>query len=84
MDVPPCHASTVPAFYPCVETATYVPRGRNPVQRILEAHFPAFEACYDERYADDYGRFRLERISHAVTGCVDCGDWSKGIAASAA
>jgi hypothetical protein len=43
-------------------------------------HFHAFADAYDSLYAQDYGKFRLERISHVVDKFESCGDYTKGIA----
>ena len=40
----------------------YKPRNRNVIQTILKNHFQEFENCYEEKYADKYGKFRIIRI----------------------
>ena len=69
-------SSTIPTAHP----STYVPRGANILRLIFHDHFPAFAQSYDSLYAKDYGKFRLERISHVVDKFESCGDYTKGIA----
>jgi len=52
----------------------------NILRRIFHDHFPAFVQSYDSLYAKDFGKFRLERISHVVDKFESCGDYKKGIA----
>ena len=58
----------------------YVPRRLNVLQAILRAHFGGFAAIYERQYARGYGRFRLERITEAVTEFLRCGDYRFGVA----
>ena len=58
----------------------YKPRERNVIQTIFEDNFDNFYKNYDEAYAQDYGIYRLERITDAVEKFTDCGDWDHGIA----
>jgi hypothetical protein len=58
----------------------YVPRGRNDLHRIFERHFVDFCKLYDERYAETYGMFRLERIQQLGDRFATCGDYLQGIA----
>jgi hypothetical protein len=58
--------------------ATYVPRGANILRHIFHDHFPAFVQSYDSLYAKDFGKFRLERISHVAERFESCGDYTKG------
>ncbi len=37
-------------------------------------------AIYERQYARRYGRFRLDRISEAVTEFLRCGDYRFGVA----
>lgn len=70
-----------PSFtIPTAQPATYVPRGANILRRIFHDHFHAFADAYDSLYAKDFGKFRLERISHVVDKLESCGDYTKGIA----
>jgi len=39
----------------------YVPREQNVIQKILKDHFQEFENCYEEKYADKYGKFSISR-----------------------
>ena len=68
---------------PLLETESlggYVPRAQNLLQHIFIQHFPAFVDSYDERYAEQYGKFRLERIEEVARHFIICGDYSHGIA----
>ena len=67
-------SSTIPTAHP----STYVPRGANILRRIFHNHFHAFADAYDSPYAQDYGKFRLERISHMAERIESCGDDMKG------
>jgi hypothetical protein len=69
-------SSTIPTAHP----TTYVPRGANILRLIFHDHFPAFVQSYDSLYAKDFGKFRLQRISHVVDKFENCGDYTKGIA----
>jgi hypothetical protein len=62
------------------QPTTNVPRGANILRHIFHDHFHAFAEAYDSFYAQDYGKFRLERISHVVDKFESCGDYTKGIA----
>jgi hypothetical protein len=35
----------------------------NILQTILEEHFSDFETSYEEKYAQQYGKFKLEHIA---------------------
>jgi len=69
-------SSTIPTAHP----TTYVPRGANILRLIFHDHFPAFVQSYDSLYAKDFGKFRLQRISHVVDKFENCGDYTKGCA----
>ena len=56
----------------------YVPQGANTLLHIFHDHFHAFADAYDSPYAQDYGKFRLERISHMAERIESCGDDMKG------
>ena len=58
----------------------YVPRRPNVLQAILHTHFEGFAAIYERQYARRYGRFRLERITEAVTEFLGCEDYRFGVA----
>ena len=58
----------------------YLPRAQNLLQRVFKEHFSEFAACYDERYAGQYGRFRLERIQKVAQRFTVCGDYAHGVA----
>ncbi|MEI6388958.1 MAG: transposase zinc-binding domain-containing protein [Spirochaetota bacterium] len=66
-------------------TPVYQPHGRSDLQRLFRERFPTFETCYEERYADDFGKFRLPLTSASakafdVCGVSPVGDWENGIA----
>ena len=69
-------SSTIPTAH----HSTYIPRGANILRLIFHDHFPAFLQSYDSLYAQDYGKFCLQRISHVVDKFENCGDYAKGIA----
>jgi hypothetical protein len=50
------------------------------LQKLLRAHFEGFAAVYERLYARRYGRFRLGRITEAVTEFLRCGDYRFGVA----
>lgn len=58
----------------------YVPRGRNELHRVFERHFVDFCSLYEERYAETYGMFRLERIKRLGERFAICGDYLQGVA----
>ncbi len=58
----------------------YIPKEKNIIQTILKDNYADFEDCYDEKYAEEYGIYRLDRISKTVSKFRDCGDWSNGVA----
>ena len=65
---------------PTTHSTTYIPRGANILRHIFHDHFPAFAQSYDSLYAKDFGKFRLQRISHVVDKFESCGDYTNGIA----
>ena len=68
---------------PLLETESsggYVPRAQNLLQHLFVEHFPTFVDSYDERYAEQYGKFRLQRIEEVAERFITCGDYSHGIA----
>jgi len=62
------------------ETERYTPKSKNALQTILKKHFADFETSYEEKYAQHYGKFKLEAISEKVTRFLECGDYTKGVA----
>jgi hypothetical protein len=58
----------------------YIPRGQNVLQRIFKEHFEEFKEIYEDRYAQDYGKFRLDRITEVVEEFLKCGDYKEGLA----
>ena len=70
-----------PSFtIPTARPTTYVPRGANILRLIFHDHFPAFAQSYDSLYAQDYGKFRLDRISRVAQRFETCGDYTNGCA----
>ena len=68
---------------PLLETESsggYVPRAQNLLQHLFVEHFPTFVDSYDERYAEQYGKFRLQRIEQVAEPFITCGDYTRGIA----
>jgi hypothetical protein len=57
----------------------YIPRGKNQLNGIFERHFSRFCEQYDERYAQTYGLFRLDRIQSVGEKFCTCGDYLQGI-----
>jgi len=68
-------SSTIPTAH----STTYVPRAANILRLIFHDHFHTFADAYDSLYAQDYGKFRLQRISRVVDRFAICGDYTKGI-----
>ena len=58
----------------------YVPRGRNELHTFFERHFDDFCEQYNEKYAADYGKYRLERIQKIGDRFYTCGDYLQGVA----
>lgn len=58
----------------------YNQKDTNIIQTILNENFTDFENSYDEKYANEYGLFRLDRINETVSKFAECGDWHNGIA----
>ena len=67
---------------PCLEPRPLY-RPRNPrasgLWRIVEAHFEAFAAVYDERYQERYGFWRPV-IRKSIEAFLKCGDLREGFA----
>jgi len=59
---------------------TYSQRGTNALQAIFKEHFQEFAENYDRKYAPQYGRFRLKRITEVAERFLSCGDYTQGIA----
>ena len=82
--------ATFPAFVLCVDdsrsvaensaTAPVPPPGAHILQRLFRERFSAFAGLYDEKYAGEYGKFRLPLIERAAAAFYLCGDWKQGIA----
>ncbi|MCK4906322.1 MAG: transposase zinc-binding domain-containing protein [Spirochaetes bacterium] len=53
---------------------------KNNKEKPIKEHFDDFEECFEEKYAEIYGNFRIIRIKEAVSGFLGCGDYHKGIA----
>ena len=58
----------------------YRPREPNVLQRLFRERFLAFASLYDEKYAGEYGKFRLPLIQRTAESFNLCGDWKQGIA----
>ncbi len=58
----------------------YIPRGRTVLHTILDKHFNDFVENYDVQYAEECGKYSLERISSVVEEYLKCGDYKQGIA----
>jgi hypothetical protein len=58
----------------------YRPRAPDIIQRLFRERFSAFASLYDEKYAGEYGKFRLPLIQRAAEAFHLCGDWKQGIA----
>lgn len=61
-------------------TPAYRPRTQNALQTLFRDHFSSFCDHYDEHFAAEYGRFRLERIEEVGSRFLGCGDYRRGIA----
>jgi hypothetical protein len=62
-------SSTIPVEPP----REYVPRGPSVLTHLFHDNFQDFALSYDDLYAKDYGRFRLQRISRVVEKFEACG-----------
>ncbi len=71
-------AAPEPASAPA--TSVYQPHGPSDLQRLFHERFPAFATVYEEKYAADFGKFRLPLIIAAASAFDSCGDWENGIA----
>jgi len=60
--------------------SSYIPRGQNVLQQIFKDHFDDFLDKYDEKYAGNYGNYRIDRITEVVEEFLKCGDFKEGIA----
>ncbi len=58
----------------------YIPRGRTVLHTILEKHFNDFVEQYEAKYAEECGKYSLERITSVVEEYFKCGDFKEGIA----
>ena len=58
----------------------YIPRGRTVLHAILENHFYSFVDDYDSKYAEECGKYSLDRITSVVKEYLKCGDYKHGIA----
>jgi hypothetical protein len=58
----------------------YSQRGTNALQLIFRQRFSAFAELYQDRYAKQFGLFRLPRITHVAEKFIRCGDYSQGVA----
>ena len=73
--VPWCGCPFVPARPPTSTAPLGVYRARraaaSPLFRLLQDHFPAFHACYEERFAATYGDWRpvVREVAEKFLGC---------------
>ena len=67
------------AFLP-VTHHVYTPRGRNALQTICEKHFQEYCNVYEESYASQYGKFRLDRVMEVGEHFLACGDYLQRVA----
>ncbi len=58
----------------------YIPRGRTVLHTILEKHFNDFVENYEVKYAEECGKYSLERITSVVEEYLKCGDFKHGVA----
>ncbi len=58
----------------------YIPRGRTVLHTILDKHFNDFVDNYKVKYAEECGRYSLERITAVVEEYLKCGDFKQGVA----
>jgi hypothetical protein len=63
-----------------VTKGVYHPRGINALQLLFKKHFQSLADQYEDKHANIYGRFRIERITEVVEKFIVCGDYSRGIA----
>ena len=61
-------------------TPTYAQRGTNALQAIFKEHFQMFDVNYEQKYASQYGRFRLKQITQVAERFPSCGDYTQGVA----
>ena len=55
-------------------------RGRTVLHKILDNHFTSFVENYEEKYAEECGKYSLERITSVVEEYLKCGDFKHGVA----
>jgi hypothetical protein len=67
------------ALLPCAKKL-YAQRSTNTLQLVFRHHFPEFAELYDQRYAKDFGLFRLPRITPVAQKFLCCGDYTQGVA----
>lgn len=61
-------------------SSLYIPGDANVLRTIFKKHFPEFVDNYEEKYAPEYGKFRIGRIIEVAENFIDCGDYNRGIA----
>jgi hypothetical protein len=47
---------------------------------VFRRHFPEFAELYEQRYAKEFGPFRLPRITRVAQRFLRCGDYTQGVA----
>ena len=67
------------ALLPCAKEP-YAQRSTNTLQLVFRHHFPEFAELYDQRYAKDFGLFRLPRFTRVAQKFLRCGDYTQGVA----
>ena len=56
----------------------YIPRGLTVLHTILDKHFSDFVDNYKNEYAEECGKYSLERITSVVEEYLKCGDFKHG------
>ena len=50
------------------------------MQEIFKDHFDDFAGRYEDKYSNEYGKFRIERITEVVEEFIKCGGYKEGLA----
>ena len=67
------------ALLPCAKKL-YAQRGTSTLQLVFRRHFPDFAELYEQRYAKEFGLFRLPRITRVAQRFLHCGVYTRGVA----
>ena len=62
------------------DPSVYIPRDRNVIYHIFHDHFYNFIDHYEDKYAQKYGAYRLDRITEVVNKFLECGDYTQALA----